>query len=50
MESKESRSKTRKRKEPPLINFTQRDIDVLMDVVAVLKGVHGEEAQSYFHQ
>ena len=50
MESKESRSKTRKRKEPPLINFTQRDIDVLMDVVAVLKGVHVEEAQTYFRQ
>ena len=50
MESKESRSKTRKRKEPALINFIQRDIEVLTDVYAVLQGVYGEEAKTYFRQ
>ena len=50
MEWKESRSKTTKQKQPPLINFTQRDIEVLTDVFAVLQGVYGEEAQAYFRQ
>ena len=50
MEWKETRPKTTKHKEPALVNFTQRDIEVLTDVYAVLQGVYGEEAQSYFHQ
>ena len=50
MKSTESRSKAIRHEDTALRNFTQRDIDVLMDVVAVLKGVHGEEAQTYFRQ
>jgi len=50
MEWKESRTKTTKHKETTLRNFAQRDIEVLSDVVAVLKGVYGEEAQTYFRQ
>ena len=50
MEWKESRSKATKHKDTALRNFTQRDIEVLTDVYAVLQGVYGEEAQTYFHQ
>ena len=50
MESKESRSKTTKHKDTIPRNFTQRDIEVFMDFFNVLKGVHGEEAQTYFRQ
>ena len=50
MESKESRSKTKKHKDIALRSLTQRDIEVFVDFLDVLKGVHGEEAQSYFHQ
>jgi len=48
MEWKESRSKATKHKDTALRNFTQRDIEVLTDVYAVLQGVYGEEAQTYF--
>ena len=50
MEWKETLPKTTNHKEPALVNFTQRDIEVLTDVYAVLQGVYEEEAQSYFHQ
>ena len=50
MEWKESRTKATKHKETALRNFTRRDIEVLTDVFAVLEGVYGEEAQTYFHQ
>ena len=50
MEWKESRSKTTKHKDIALRSLTQRDIEVFVDFLDVLKGVHGEEAQSYFHQ
>ena len=50
MEWKESRSKATKHKDTALRNFTQRDIEVLTDVYAVLQGVYGEEAKTYFRQ
>ena len=50
MEWKDAQSKSAKHKDIALRNFTQRDIEVFVDFLDVLKGVHGEEAQSYFHQ
>ena len=50
MESKESRPKATKHKDGALRNFTQRDIEVLTDVYAVLQGIYGEEAKTYFRQ
>ena len=50
MEWKESRSKATKHKDTALRNFTQRDIEVLTDVYAVLQGIYGEEAKTYFRQ
>jgi len=50
MEWKESRSKATKHKDTALRNFTQRDIEVLTDVYAVLQEVYDEEAQTYFRR
>ena len=50
MKSTESRSKATRHEDTALCNFTQPDIEVLTDVYAVLQGVYGEEAQTYFHQ
>jgi hypothetical protein len=50
MESKESRSKATRHKDTGLRNFTQRDIEVLTDIYAVLQGIYGEEAKTYFRQ
>ena len=50
MEWKESRSKATKHKDTALRNFTQRDIEVLTDVYAVLQGIYGEKAKTYFRQ
>src|SRR5438093_13021262 len=50
MESKESRPKATKHKDGALRNCTQRDIEVLTDVYAVLQGICGKEAKTYFRQ
>ena len=41
---------TRKHKYTAPRALTQRDIEVLTDLFAVLKGVYGEEAKAYFRQ
>ena len=41
---------TRKHKHTALRALTQRDIEVLTDLFAVLKGLYGEEAKTYFRQ
>ena len=41
---------TRKHKHTVLRALTQRDIEVLTDLFAVLKGVYGEGAKAYFRQ
>jgi hypothetical protein len=45
-----TQSKTPKHKDTDLRALTQRDIEVLTDLFAVLKGVYGQKAKTYFRQ